>query len=126
MHVTGKSLRSQVATTGRKSGINFSKRVIPIEAGARLKTSKPNDGGLISLHDVRRIFGIPMILAREDADAGILPHVRHGKVYLFRGEAVEKWLRDQSHRCRPAGCKHCADYRERRSRPRLQGAFRKH
>jgi len=68
-------------------------RVVPIEAGAQLKAGKPNDEGLISLRDVRRIFGVPMIWAREDADAGILPHVLRGQIYLFRLENVQEWLR---------------------------------
>jgi len=52
----------------------------------------------LSLPDVSRFTGISQHHLRLLAKSGQLPHIRVGRLYRFRRETIETWMREEETR----------------------------
>lgn len=52
---------------------------------------------LLPLGATARRLRVPSTWLRDQADAGLIPHIRAGKQYLFDLDQAESWLRSQIH-----------------------------
>ena len=68
------------------------KRTAPVHVGNRIDASAPTD--CLSLHEVARQLRMSVKTASRRIDAGDFPpHIKIGRLILFRRQAIDAWLR---------------------------------